>query len=224
MWNSLFITHLKFFLSPRVVAALLTIALLLAVYLTGRNQGYQLAQALGDAALAKQLAAFNLLQQQRAETQNQLLRAAAEQYQQQVERGNQLEQRYMAARQKLAADNAALQRKIDHVTQQYIDEKGKVQPVQCVFTRGFVQFYNAAFGLSEDGAADITAAARRTGAASGFGTTADAELQPSGVSQRDILANISDNGERYQALSAQINALLDYIEALQQAGEVTREN
>ncbi|KFX21263.1 hypothetical protein N6P31_06980 [Pectobacterium betavasculorum] len=219
MWNSLFITHLKFFLSPRVVAALLTIALLLAVYLTGRNQGYQLAQALGDAALAKQLAAVNLLQQQRAETQNQLLRAAAEQYLQQVERGNQLEQRYMAARQKLAADNAALQRKIDHVTQQYIDEKGKVQPVQCVFTRGFVQFYNAAFGLSEDGAA-----ARRTGATSGFGTTADAELQPSGVSQRDILANISDNGERYQALSAQINALLDYIEALQQAGEVTREN
>ncbi|KML66478.1 hypothetical protein [Pectobacterium peruviense] len=224
MWNSLFITSLKSFLSPRVVAVLLAVILLLAVYLTGRNQGYQLAQALGDATLAKQLAAFNLLQQQQAETQNQLLRAAAEQYQQQVVRGNQLEQRYVAARQKLAADNAALQRKIDHVTQQYIDEKGKVQPVQCVFTRGFVQYYNAAFGLSADGSPDVTAAARRTGAASDFGTTADAELQPSGVSQRDILANISDNGERYQALSAQVNALLDYIEALQQARGVTRED
>ncbi|TKY82929.1 hypothetical protein R0L47_04075 [Pectobacterium polonicum] len=224
MWNSLFLNSLKSFLSPRVVAVLLVVVLLLAVYLTGHNQGYQLAQALGDAALAKQQAAFNLLQQQQAETQNQLLRAAAEQYQQQVERGNQLEQRYVAARQKLSADNAALQRKIDHVTQQYIDEKGKVQPVQCVFTRGFVQHYNAAFGLSTDGAADITAAARRTGAASDLGTTADAELQLSGVSQRDILANISDNGERYQALSAQVNALLDYIEALQQTGEVTRED
>ncbi|GKW22988.1 lipoprotein [Pectobacterium carotovorum subsp. carotovorum] len=224
MWNSLFLNSLKSFLSPRVVAVLLVVVLLLAVYLTGHNQGYQLAQALGDAALAKQQAAFNLLQQQQAETQNQLLRAAAEQYQQQVERGNQLEQRYVAARQKLSADNAALQRKIDHVTQQYIDEKGKVQPVQCVFTRGFVQHYNAAFGLSTDGAEDITAAARRTGAASDLGTTADAELQLSGVSQRDILANLSDNGERYQALSAQINALLDYIEALQQTGEVTRED
>ncbi|MEQ9886503.1 hypothetical protein [Pectobacterium zantedeschiae] len=224
MWNSLFITSLKSFLSPRVVAVLLTVVLLLVVYLTGRNQGYQLAQALGEAASAKQLAAFNLLQQQQAETQNQLLRAAAEQYQQQVERGNQLEQRYVAARQKLAADNAALQRKIDHVTQQYIDEKGKVQPVQCVFTRGFVQYYNAAFGLSADGASDITTFARHAGTAPGFSATADAELQPSGVSQRDILANISDNGERYQALSAQVNALLDYIEALQQAREVTRED
>lgn len=224
MWNNLFLTSLKSFFSPRVVTVLLAVVLLLAIYLTGRNQGYQLAQALGDAALAKQQAAFNLLQQQQAETQNQLLRAAAEQYQQQVERGNQLEQRYVAARQKLAADNAALQRKIDHVTQQYIDEKGKAQPVQCVFTRGFVQYYNAAFGLSADGATDVTTAARRTGAASGSGATADAELQPSGVSQRDILANISDNGERYQALSAQVNALLDYIEALQQAGEVTRED
>ncbi|RRO03447.1 hypothetical protein [Pectobacterium aquaticum] len=224
MWNSLFLNSLKSFLSPRVVAVLLVVVLLLAVYLTGRNQGYQLAQALGDTALAKQQAAFNLLQQQQAETQNQLLRAAAEQYQQQVERGNQLEQRYVAARQKLAADNAALQRKIDHVTQQYIDEKGKVQPVQCVFTRGFVQHYNAAFGLSTDSTPDATATARRTGAASNSGTTADAELQLSGVSQRDILANISDNGERYQALSAQVNALLDYIDALQQAGEVTRED
>ncbi|AOR64788.1 hypothetical protein [Pectobacterium wasabiae] len=224
MWNSLFFNSLKSLFSPRVVAVLLAVVLLLAVYLTGRNQGYQLAQALGDAVLAKQLAAFNLLQQQQAETQNQLLRAAAEQYQQQVERGNQLEQRYVTARQKLAADNAALQRKIDHVTQQYIDEKGKVQPMQCVFTRGFVQYYNAAFGLSANDASDITAATRRTGAASGFGATADTELQPSGVSQRDILANISDNGERYQALSTQVNALLDYIEALQQTGEVTREN
>lgn len=224
MWNSLFLNSLKSFLSPRVVAVLLVVVLLLAVYLTGRNQGYQLAQALGDATLAKQQAAFNLLEQQQAETQNQLLRAAAEQYQQQVERGNQLEQRYVAARQKLAADNAALQRKIDHVTQQYIDEKGKVQPVQCVFTRGFVQHYNAAFGLSTDGTPGTTAAARRAGAASGLGATADTELQLSGVSQRDILANISDNGERYQALSAQVNALLDYIEALQQAGEVTRED
>ncbi|WCG84332.1 hypothetical protein [Pectobacterium sp. A5351] len=224
MWNSLFLNSLKSLLSPRVVTVLLVVVLLLAVYLTGRHQGYQLAQALGDAELAKQQAAFNLLQQQQAETQNQLLRAAAEQYQQQIERGNQLEQRYIAARQKLAADNVALQRKIDHVTQQYIDEKGKVQPVQCVFTRGFVQHYNAAFGLSANGATDITAAARRTGAASALGATANTELQLSGVSQSDILANISDNGERYQALSAQVNALLDYIEALQQAGEVTRED
>ncbi|MEI7342908.1 hypothetical protein WCT87_15695 [Pectobacterium brasiliense] len=224
MWNSLFLNSLKSFLSPRVVSVLLVVVLLLAVYLTGCHQGYQLAQALGDTELAKQQAAFNLLQQQQAETQNQLLRAAAEQYQQQVERGNQLEQRYVAARQKLAADNAALQRKIDHVTQQYIDEKGKVQPVQCVFTRGFVHHYNAAFGLSANGASDITAAAGRTGAASALGATANAELQPSGVSQRDILANISDNGERYQALSAQVNALLDYIDALQRAGEVTRED
>ncbi|ACX88652.1 hypothetical protein [Pectobacterium parmentieri] len=224
MWNSLFLNSLKSLFSPRVVTALIAVVLLFTVYLTGRNQGYQLAQAQGDMALAKQQAAFNLLQQQQAETQNQRLRAAAEQYQQQVAHGNQLEQRYIVARQKLAADNAALQRRIDHVTQQYIDEKGKVQPMQCVFTRGFVQHYNAAFGLSAGGASDITAATRRPGTASGFGATADTELQPSGVSQRDILANISDNGERYQALSAQVNALLDYIEALQPTGEVTRED
>ncbi|KHN50974.1 hypothetical protein [Pectobacterium fontis] len=224
MWNSLFINSLKSLLSPRVVIALLAAVLLLAIYLTGRHQGYQLAQTLGDTALAKQQAAFTLLQQQQVETQNQQLRAAAQQYQQQVERGNQLEQRYVAARQKLAADNAALQRKIDHVTQQYIDEKGKIQPVQCVFTRGFVQYYNAAFGLPTDSVPDATAAARRTGATTNSGRAADTELQPSGVSQRDILANISANGERYQALSAQVNALLDYIDALQQAGEVTRED
>ncbi|MEH2920306.1 hypothetical protein ACFFL1_01635 [Samsonia erythrinae] len=217
MWNSL-----TTFLSPRVAMVLLAIALMSAAYLTGRNQGYQLALAQGNAALSQQQAAFHLQQQQQAEMQARRLRAAADQYQQQVVRGNQLEQRYVAVRQKLAADNAALQRKIDHVTQQYLDEKGKAQPVQCVFTRGFVQHYNAAFGLSSP--AKITATARRAGSETGSGATTDAELRLSGVTQRDILANISDNGERYQALSAQVNALLDYIEALQQAGEITRED
>nr|WED68553.1 hypothetical protein PJ912_23145 [Pectobacterium colocasium] len=47
MWNNLFLTSLKSFFSPRVVTVLLAVVLLLAIYLTGRNQGYQLAQALG---------------------------------------------------------------------------------------------------------------------------------------------------------------------------------
>ncbi|SUH24038.1 putative lipoprotein [Salmonella enterica subsp. enterica] len=56
-------------------------------------------------------------------------------YQQQLIHIRQSEEAYLTRTEELTARNAALQRRIDDVTQQYVDEKGKTHPVACVFTR-----------------------------------------------------------------------------------------
>ncbi|HDH7588140.1 TPA: hypothetical protein PJG89_005150, partial [Escherichia coli] len=61
----------------------------------------------------------------------------------------------------------------------------------------------------------VAAAGTRSGTATGQPETADARLRNSGVSQRDVLANIIDNAGQCRRWRNQINALLDEREGLQ---------
>ncbi len=132
--------------------------------------------------------------------ENAALRAWAKRYQEQVAAGHQAETSYLEQIAQLESQNKQLQGQINDVTQRWIDEKGKSHPIECVFTRGFVRQYNAALGYDnasvDTGHSDATAAAGTgTRAASGQPEAADAWLRDSGVSQRDVLANIIDNAK-----------------------------
>ncbi|EJX0630347.1 hypothetical protein ODD08_000290 [Salmonella enterica] len=181
-------------------ALLLLLALTLGGYFTwleGHKHGYEKAQT-----------ECLRLQKQQAEASQRTLQEEWNRQQQQLIHIRQNEQTYLARSEELTTRNAELQRRINDVTQQYIDEKGKRHPVECVFTRGFVQQYNAALGVS---APDVAAAARDAGTATAAAAGADARLRASGVSQRDILANLADNGQRCQQLALQVRGLQAYI-------------
>lgn len=185
--------------------------LMASLYYTGHTHGFQHAKALGERALAQQQAKFSQKKQQQAEAHLAELQIAIERYQQQTLRANQLEQTYLSTRQRLTTNNAQLQRKINDVTQRYIDQQGQSHPMQCVFTRGFVQQYNKANGIPTNDNTALTGSIIPTPSG---GVPADSKLYASGVTARDILANINDNGEQCQALKAQVNGLLDYINGL----------
>lgn len=208
-----------------VAAVLLALWL---IYQKGYESGFARAESAGNTALEKQksvsdatLARFQAdiaqQQQQRAEQANAALQAWQQRYQQLVTSANTAEQHYLATTASLRQQNENLKRRIDDVTQRWIDERGQSRPIECVFTAGFVQQYNAAF--------DAVAGTDATTAASGAGytptaaATLDARLRDSGVTQRDILAHSTDAGERYQQLVAQVNGLLDYLAALQNRKE-----
>lgn len=208
-----------------VAAVLLALWL---IYQNGYESGFARAESAGNTALEKQKSASDATlarfqadiaqqQQQRAEQANAALQAWQQRYQQLVASAHTAEQRYLTTTASLRQQNENLKRRIDDVTQRWIDEHGQSRPIECVFTAGFVQQYNAAF--------DAVAGTGTTTAASGAGYTSaaaatlDARLRDSGVTQRDILAHSTDAGERYQQLVAQVNGLLDYLAALQNRKE-----
>ncbi|MCI4480274.1 hypothetical protein MRS96_27140, partial [Escherichia coli] len=134
--------------------------------------------------------------------------------------GQRAEAGYLEQIAQLESRNKQLQGQINDVTQRWIDEKGKSHPIECVFTRGFVRQYNAALGYDnasvDTGHSDsVAAAGTRSGTATGQPETTDTRLRDSGVSQRDVLANIIDNAGQCRRWRNQINALLDEREGLQ---------
>lgn len=180
------------------------------------NAALQQQQAASKAALASLQADFAQQLHRRSEQEKAALLAWQRRYQQQVNAANNAQQRYLGQTASLRRQNENLKRRIDDVTQRWIDPQGNAHPVQCVFTAGFVQQYNAAYGLSADGETSFAAVTRGAGDTSAAAEAANARLRDSGVTQRDILAHSADAGERSQQLAAQVNALLDYIEGLQQ--------
>lgn len=208
-----------------VAAVLLALWL---IYQNGYESGFARAESAGNTALEKQksasyttLARFQAdiaqQQQQQAEQARDALQAWQQRYQQLVTSANTAEQRYLTTTASLRQQNENLKRRIDDVTQRWIDERGQSRPIECVFTAGFVQQYNAAFdAVARTG---TTTAASGAGYTSAAAATLDARLRDSGVTQRDILAHSADAGERYQQLAAQVNGLLDYLAALQNRKE-----
>ncbi|WP_053014337.1 MULTISPECIES: hypothetical protein [Xenorhabdus] len=197
------------------VVLILSLGLLPLAYWQGHVTGFQKAKETGNTALAQQQAEFLLLEKQRTERELATLNTLQQRYQRQVSLAHQAEANYLNGIEQLRTQNQQLKRKIDHVTQRWMDEKQQLHPVNCVFTRGFVQQYNAAFGLSSEQthATSITSGTDETPREH---ETADAQLRPSGITQSDILTNVIDNGEQCLTLKAQVNGLLDYIEGLQQ--------
>ncbi|QXF34759.1 hypothetical protein CE143_17500 [Photorhabdus luminescens] len=198
-----------------VVLILSLIGMFALAYWRGHTIGFQKATETGNTALAQQKTEFLQLEKQRTERELSALNALQQRYQMQVNSAHQAESNYLNDIEQLRTQNQQLKRKIGHVTQSWMDEKQQFHPVNCVFTRGFMQQYNAALGLSSEQtrSASVTSGADETFRGN---ESSDAQLQPSGITQRDILANIIDNGEQCLALKAQVNGLLDYIEGLQQ--------
>lgn len=216
MWTSL----IKKLPWRSMLFAFALVGVLYGLYHWGYRGGHSDAKRDGDVALISLQSAFDTYKTEQAMRENAALRAWAKRYQEQVAAGQQAEASYLEQIAQLESQNKQLQGQINDVTQRWIDEKGKSHPIECVFTRGFVRQYNAALGYDnasvDTGHSDATAAAGTgTGAASGQPETADAWLRDSGVSQRDVLANIIDNAKQCRSWRSQINSLLDEREGLQ---------
>ncbi|MFT8210572.1 MAG: hypothetical protein ACMZI0_08360 [Symbiopectobacterium sp.] len=189
-------------------------ALLSLAWWHGYTQGENRATERGEATISQLREAFADQEKQRAEQAAQTLQALQQRFERQVAVAHTSERNYLAHVALINAENRQLKRQIDDVTQRWLDEKGKPHAVSCVFTRGFVQYYNAALGVPDANDPGATAAPGGAGNTTRPTASAGEPLRPSPVTQRDILANITDNGQQCQVWRAQINGLLDYIEGL----------
>ena len=193
---------------------------LYGLYHWGYRGGHNDAKRDGDAALSTLQSAFDKYKAEQTALENAALRAWAKRYQEQVAAGHRAEATYLEQVSLLENQNQQLKEKINDVTQRWIDEKGKSHPIECVFTRGFVRQYNSAFGYA-DASVDTGHTGSATAATPDVGTAprppeaANAWLRDSGVSQRDVLANIIDNAKQCSVWRSQINGLLDEREGLQ---------
>lgn len=187
---------------------------LYGLYHWGYREGHDSAERDGNASLSQLQSQFDTYRREQTELENAALQAWAKRYQEQVAAGHQAGVTYLEQVSLLENQNQQLKEKIDDVTQRWIDEKGKGHPIECVFTRGFVRQYNAALGYDDASvdsghAGSATAAGTVAGEAARQPQTADARLRDSGVSQRDVLANVIDNARLCRVWRSQINGLLD---------------
>nr|WP_228006143.1 hypothetical protein [Morganella morganii] len=181
----------------------------------GYASGRQDAELESQKSLAQLQSRFDAERRLEAERQTEALRIAAERYQAQVAAAHQADRDFQTQKDTLEKQNAQLQQRIHEVTRNWMDEKGRRHPVKCVFTAGFVQQYNAAFGIAGDSPVSAAADTRRTDNATGTLQGIDPRLRNSDVSQADILANIIDNAGQCRIWRAQLNGLLDYTDGLQ---------
>ncbi|EGH8522749.1 ATP synthase F0 subunit B [Salmonella enterica] len=187
------------------------------VWVKGYGSGYLDAQRDGDKALAQLQSQFDTYRRESAEQQNEALRTAVARYNAQVAAAHQVDADFQAKKQQLERENADLKKQIADVTRHWVDESGKSHPVKCVFTRGFVQQYNAALGVSTgDGGMSAATGSASAGNTTGATDTALARLRDSGVTQADVLANVTDNARQCRVWREQVNGLLDYTEGLHQ--------
>lgn len=200
---------------------LLVVTVLLGwVWVKGYDSGHLDAQRDGDKALAQLQSQFDTYRRESSEQQNEALRAVVARYNAQVTAAHQADADFQAKKQQLERENADLKKQIADVTRRWVDESGKSHPVKCVFTRGFVQQYNAALGVTATDSpghpGTAAAAASGTGKTPRATDTALARLRDSGVSQADVLANVTDNARQCRVWREQVNSLLDHIKGLHQ--------
>ncbi|EEI4449553.1 hypothetical protein G0S15_002989 [Salmonella enterica] len=200
---------------------LLVVTVLLGwVWVKGYDSGHLDAQRDGDKALAQLQSQFDTYKNESTEQYNEALMVIIGRYNAQVAAAHKADVDFQAKKQQLERENADLKKQIADVTRQWVDEKGKRHPIECVFTRGFVQQYNAALGVTGTHNADhhesTAAASASAGKATGTTDTALARLRDSGVSQADVLANVTDNARQCRVWREQVNGLLDYTEGLHQ--------
>lgn len=201
--------------SLAVIAAVA--ALLCWVWLLGYGKGVRDISRESDATISRMQSRFDEFRREEAEKQNEALRAVVARYNAQVAVAHQADADFQAKKQQLERENADLKKQIADVTRHWVDEKGKRHPIECVFTRGFVQQYNAALGVSTgDGGMSATARSASAGNTTGATDAALARLRDSGVTQADILANVTDNARQCRVWREQVNGLLDYTEGLHQ--------
>ncbi|HEC9154604.1 TPA: hypothetical protein R4D87_004506 [Salmonella enterica subsp. enterica serovar Javiana] len=201
--------------SLAVIAAVA--ALLYWVWLLGYGKGMRDISRESDAAISRMQSRFDEFRRKEAEKQNEALRTVVARYNAQVAAAHQADADFQAKKQQLEHENADLKKQIADVTRHWVDEKGKHHPIECVFTRGFVQQYNAALGVSAgNGGMSAATGSARAGNTTGATDTALTRLRDSGVTQADVLANVTDNARQCRVWREQVNGLLDYTEGLHQ--------
>lgn len=198
---------------PGIILALAVTLVLAAAWQAGHDAGRTEARRDGDKALAQLQSAFDNYKAERAALESAALRLRAERYQEQVAAAHRADADFQAKKQQLERENADLKKQIADVTRHWVDASGKNHPIKCVFTRGFVQQYNAAIGAGDGGVSAATASGS-AGNTTGATDTAFARLRDSGVSQADVLANVTDNARQCRVWREQVNALLDYNEGV----------
>ncbi|EAR6586386.1 hypothetical protein FHE25_24240 [Salmonella enterica] len=216
MWVK-WIKHLPWTSIALVLAVIVAFA---ASWLDGYGAGRTDGGRDSKQQLAQLQSKFDTYKRESVEQQNEALMTIIGRYNAQVAAAHKADEDFQAKKQQLERENAALKKQIADVTRQWVDEKGKHHPIECVFTRGFVQQYNAALGVTgpyDAGHHESTAAASASaGTTTGATDTAVTRLRDSGVSQADILANVTDNARQCRVWREQLNGVLDYTEGLHQ--------
>lgn len=169
-------------------------------YWWGYSRGEAYQSAIRDRAAAEILAEQE--KQMRAE------------YELQLSEANDAVRDLRAEKADIEARATELEERIDYVTSHYRPnaEAPAQQLPACRFTRGFVGLYNAAITpvVPMPGTGASTGADRKAGTAE----AADA-LILSPLRQPDILHHITGYGARCQAIEAQLNSLIDYLQQVQ---------
>lgn len=187
------------------IAISTAIVIVLALHRTAVTASYLrgYAEAKADSAEVWSMAIQQQQQQMQAE------------FERQLEAANTAVTALSAANRDIAQREQQLRQEIDYVTTHYRQSPvAEPEPLPaCIFTNGFVSVYNGA--ISPGGA--ITTTVPAASSAARADTTANAAeaidaLQPSDISQRDILHHISGYGSRCQAIETQLNGLIDYLE------------
>ncbi len=187
------------------IAAAVMLALVAGTW-TGYRVGHEGAAAQGEAALA-QLKLQHALDRE--------LDAAdyATRRQEMMLVAFKLADDLQAARDAHAADKAAANARISHVTTHYrpaLDAPAVPLPA-CVFTTGFVRVYDASIGVPEP----VAAADPDAGSDEAPGATDPTEELGSGITQADILQHIGAYGQRCRDIESQLNTVLDAVERQQ---------
>jgi len=176
----------------------------------GYDEGYSLAAAQGDKALAmlgETHANERRDTSQRAldETNRTLARLINEQ-----ERADQLAKQLADTQRLQRQTSERLTGEINRVTTLYRRALNKPpEPLPAaVFTTGFVRVWNSANGIAANSGLPAAETARRAAAPSDPTTAAD-QLD-SGVSQGDVLINHTRNAELHASCRAQLNSLINW--------------
>lgn len=193
---------------------LVAVATLTVVRSHGYDQGFALAKAEGDAALAKQAKDHEAEKRRLAESAIADLKKAADELIASQAYGNQLAADLVAKRDELRTVTENLTGEIKHVTTLYrraLDAQPETLP-PALFTVGFVRVWNSAlFGAT---AATSVAVPSPGSASSGADATATgagaADDLIAGVTRADLLANQIRNGEGYAVCRTQLTKLIEW--------------
>jgi hypothetical protein len=182
------------------------------VYSNGRDQGFALAKAQGDAALDKQGKEHEAELRYMAESAVIGLKKAADELIASQAYGNQLAADLVAKRDELRAVTDKLTGEIQSVTTLYrraLDAQPEPLP-PALFTVGFVRVWNSAlFGTSAAVAMPSSGSTSSGADATSSGASAADDLI-AGVTRADLLANQIRNGEGYADCRAQLTKLITW--------------
>lgn len=191
---------------------LVAVATLTLVRSHGYDQGFALAKAEGDAALAKQAKDHEEEKRRLAESAAADLKKAADELITSQAYGNQMAADLVAKRDELRTVTEKLTGDIQRVTTLYrlaLDAQPEPLP-PALFTVGFVRVWNSAlFGTTAAVAMPSSGSTSSGADATPSGSSAADDLI-AGVTRADLLANHIRNGEGYAACRAQLTQLIEW--------------